>query len=495
MGVATTFEKPRLPGLQRSKSTAVVDRTGAEGRPRARCAREQDRLPPLRSKSECSAHSRPAGSLQHTPSMFAAQGSAAANAEPADGPSSMSQCCAPSSPGLAGGLAGAATLAAEGATSPQRLAELCRSVASLAVGAQHAERTADGCVAADGASGCPATPRLLAAQENGSEEVQALQGSLTARCASAAQEWQSLEDFSSLRMIASGKGSTVWEATPRAAAGPPPSGCPPRGSVVVKACCSAQLGRRALQRLLLEQRILKTVRHPHIIRGLASFQQDGHTFLVMAYADGRSVPQFISYWRRRNKEDFEGASTTTLVPEAGAAQLVLAPLLDALEHLHSLGIVHRDVKASNLAFTRGGCLKLLDFGLSLDTRSGEELPCCQIGSLAHMAPELLGAEPPSVALVDRTDVWAVGVLAFQLLTGQLPWYHEVPALLQHLVAEAAVPWQLLDVMGASTGAQHFIRQALTKDPAQRPTALQLRAHPWLLQHAGGQPLEPSRFAA
>ncbi len=55
--------------------------------------------------------------------------------------------------------------------------------------------------------------------------------------------------------------------------------------------------------------------------------------------------------------------------------------------------------------------------------------------------------------------------------------------------------QVLELMGASLAATYFIRQALTKRPEARPTAQQLLAHPWLLQHCGGQPLESSRFAA
>lgn len=131
----------------------------------------------------------------------------------------------------------------------------------------------------------------------------------------------------------------------------------------------------------------------------------------------------------RLQEDFEHGSDTTLVPEADAAHLVLAPVLDALGHLHASGIVHRvggsafrcmhrfyygrnrprvfglpccrarggrtgllalfslpsiptslqDVKAGNLVFTRAGCLKLLDFGLSLDMHDGEEPPRGQVG--------------------------------------------------------------------------------------------------------------------
>lgn len=119
----------------------------------------------------------------------------------------------------------------------------------------------------------------------------------------------------------------------------------------------------------------------------------------------------------------------------------------------------------------------------------------QIGTRPYMAPELLGDHPPSLALVDRTDCWAVGCLAFQLLTGQPPWSHDVPACLYEMLREDPVPLGVLRAFGASPAAVGFICRALEKDPARRPTAAQLRAHPWLLRHAGGEAEDGSQFAA
>lgn len=72
-------------------------------------------------------------------------------------------------------------------------------------------------------------------------------------------------------------------------------------AVAVKAYDVAALGCHGLRRLLLEQRILTTVQHPHIIWGLGSFQEGGHCFLVMEHAGGRNLLQFIEYWHRRNQ--------------------------------------------------------------------------------------------------------------------------------------------------------------------------------------------------
>lgn len=67
----------------------------------------------------------------------------------------------------------------------------------------------------------------------------------------------------------------------------------------------------------------------------------------------------------------------------------------------------------------------------------------QIGTPAYMAPELLGdAAPPPLCQLDRTDCWSVGVLTFELLVGELPFFHEVPSLLHHLVKETVVPYKV-----------------------------------------------------
>ncbi|KAI7845901.1 hypothetical protein COHA_000634 [Chlorella ohadii] len=266
---------------------------------------------------------------------------------------------------------------------------------------------------------------------------------------------------------------------------PHPSHTPPPRAVALKAYHKAALGRTALRRLELEQRILQTVRHPHIIRGFGAFEEDGHVFLAMEFAGGRSVAQFIAYWQRRNRQDFEGGSTTTVVPEEESVCLVLAPLLDALCFLHARGIVHRDVKPANAVFTRDGSIRLIDFSLSLDKPSDTDGPCCQIGTRHYMAPELFaGGEVPSLDLVDRTDCWALGVMAFQLLTAEPPYSHDVPACLASMVLEEPVPLRPLSLMGTSAPAVDFVFAALQKHPAQRPTAAALREHPCIVQHAG-----------
>lgn len=109
--------------------------------------------------------------------------------------------------------------------------------------------------------------------------------------------------------------------------------------------------------------------------------------------------------------------------------------------------------------------------------------------LSHPCPP---APPPSA---HAADVWALGVIAYQLLTDQLPWSSPVPEALRRMVTEDPAPLGPLQAVGASIPAADFVLRALQKDPQRRPTAEQLRAHPWLLQHTGGQEEGGARFAA
>lgn len=110
----------------------------------------------------------------------------------------------------------------------------------------------------------------------------------------------------------------------------------------------------------------------------------------------------------------------------------------------------------------------------------------RVGTRPYMAPELLGNAPPSTDTLDRADCWSLGVIAFQLLVGELPWAHEVPACLHEMVREQPVPLEALRRVGASPAAVQFILAALDKDPARRPSVAELRAHEWLEQQMWDQ---------
>ncbi len=110
----------------------------------------------------------------------------------------------------------------------------------------------------------------------------------------------------------------------------------------------------------------------------------------------------------------------------------------ALEHAHARGVLHRDVKPANLFITHGGVLKLMDFGLAKSAHvAGTTAHGAVLGTPEYMAPEqVTGSQPVSPA----TDLYALGVVAYELFTGQLPFRHSQPVPLMFLhVQQPPVP--------------------------------------------------------
>jgi serine/threonine-protein kinase len=110
----------------------------------------------------------------------------------------------------------------------------------------------------------------------------------------------------------------------------------------------------------------------------------------------------------------------------------------ALEHAHGRGVLHRDVKPANLFVTRTGVLKLMDFGLAKSAHApGTTSQGAVLGTPEYMAPEQVMGSPP---VSQATDLYALGVVAYELCTGQLPFRHSQPVPLMFLhVQEAPVP--------------------------------------------------------
>jgi eukaryotic-like serine/threonine-protein kinase len=164
-------------------------------------------------------------------------------------------------------------------------------------------------------------------------------------------------------------------------------------------------GERA--RFLREARAASELDHPHIVHIDAGGVWDEPTgelaFVVMELLPGRD----LSYYAHRQR----------LLPEALVLKLGLQ-LAQALGHAHQRGVVHRDVKPSNVMFDPARSHAwLTDFGLARLPNADHTRSGVMLGSPAAMAPELLAGEPADA----KTDIYALGVLLFELFTGRLPY--------------------------------------------------------------------------
>jgi len=170
--------------------------------------------------------------------------------------------------------------------------------------------------------------------------------------------------------------------------------------VALKVLATEQIGGNPLRRFLREGKLLARVRHPNIVQIHELGRDNGKTFIAMEFVDGAPFP---------------GSSDRD---ESLRRLIVVAR---ALDHIHRQGIVHRDLKPSNILVEKGGRPVVMDFGIARaeDTSATSVTATgAVLGTPGYMAPEQISGNVRDIDA--RTDVYALGVLLFELLTGQLP---------------------------------------------------------------------------
>jgi predicted Ser/Thr protein kinase len=165
-------------------------------------------------------------------------------------------------------------------------------------------------------------------------------------------------------------------------------------------------GRNFAERFTQEARALARLNHPNIVAVYEFGQSDGHYYLLMEYVDGLNLRQL---------ERSGGVAP-------GEALKIIPAICDALQYAHNRGIIHRDIKPENILLDRAGQVKIADFGLAkLLQRGGPEPALTQaeqvMGTPHYMAPEQL--ERP-LEVDHRADLYSVGVVFYEMLTGELP---------------------------------------------------------------------------
>jgi len=185
----------------------------------------------------------------------------------------------------------------------------------------------------------------------------------------------------------------------------------PNRQVALKLIRADAMSWRVKQRLDMEAEILGRLQHPNIaqIYEAGIDQQSGSPFLAMEYIDGQELHDHVR----------EAAPGTT------ERLRLFCALCDAITHAHSKGVIHRDLKPGNVLVSREGQPKVLDFGIARATDSGIPQVTMQtqvgqlVGTLYYMSPEQ--AEGDIANLDTRTDVYSLGVVLHELLTGKLPY--------------------------------------------------------------------------
>ena len=155
-------------------------------------------------------------------------------------------------------------------------------------------------------------------------------------------------------------------------------------------------------RFLAEAQIMKRLAHPGIASIIESGEANGHPFIVMELVDGETLDKFVA---KRS-------------PALGTKLAVFAQICDAVAHAHGQGVIHRDLKPTNILVRRLGGVAICDFGIAREATSNRTQPGDFLGTLTYMSPEQ--ARGRTADIDGRADVYSLGVILFELVTGQPP---------------------------------------------------------------------------
>jgi serine/threonine protein kinase len=202
------------------------------------------------------------------------------------------------------------------------------------------------------------------------------------------------------------------------------------------------------QRFLREAKAASSLDHPNICMVHEVGEADGQVFFAMSYIDG---PELRAKIRERPLKLDEALD---IAMQAG----------EGLRAAHRQGVVHRDIKSSNLMLSSSGQVKIMDFGLAQLT-GGTRLTRTEtvLGTPAYMSPEQAQRLPTD----SRTDIWSLGIVLYEMVTGRLPFEGEsLAAVVRSIVEEQHEPITALRA-GAPTELDRIVGKALAKNPAER----------------------------
>jgi len=237
-----------------------------------------------------------------------------------------------------------------------------------------------------------------------------------------------------------------------------------------------KMSKDHIEKLKNEAVIYLSLEHPHIAQLLDVYEDESELSLVMEYCSGGTLSDVLKERSVFAESDFKETAVQ---------------MLRAVNHIHQAGIVHRDIKPRNWVYEGGSNhLKLIDFGFSvksLGDAGDDGLKAC-LGTLGYLAPEVvLASHCKNATYTEKCDVWSLGVVFYELLTGQAAFDREAGScegytqecILREIedVTPEKIESLLLDI---PEGARPFLRRLLTHDGDARPCASEALSDPYLM---------------
>lgn len=266
------------------------------------------------------------------------------------------------------------------------------------------------------------------------------------------QQQYCLADFEVGRKLGSGRFGRVYLARERKS----------QYIVALKTLSIKELSRSHVEHQLRREVEIQThLKHSGVLRMFGYFWDKERVFLILEYCAGGPLFDLLQKKRR-----FSERRASNYIKQVSAA----------LHYCHQRKVIHRDIKPENILLGVNNELKIADFGWSVHAPSSKRETLC--GTPDYIPPEMISGESHD----HHADVWAVGVLAYELLYGNAPFFAETGGVDATYALIKKVAFKFPSEPAISPEAKNLISNLLRRTPEDRMSLASVLTHPWILKH-------------